>query len=349
MASLTETAYHTRRLIKFSLIGLCLLLIFKSAYGRAKEYWQEHNPPPPPKPTLGFGVLPKIPFPKQEKQTFNFKLETITGSLPSLTDQAKVYFIPKGVIEFSSLDRAKVKAAQLGFSTKPIKITESVYRWVKRNTLLSSLEMDILNGNFSITRNWQNNFFLISLNDPLPEEKALSQARSFLSRAGLLPESLKNGQPVVSYLKFTPPNLIPAVSFSEADLSRVDLFPAPLDDLPRLTVNPCCALVSFLLKDASHEEEKFLEVKYQHQEILKERFETYPLKTTAQAWSELRDRQAFIIPGKANPEETIIREVSLAYFDAQEPSHYLMPIFVFKGDSDFYAYVSAISPQWVQE
>lgn len=349
MATLTETAYYLRRLIKFGLIGVCVFLVFRAAYGRIVEYWAAAHPTPPPKPTMAFGKLPKIPFPPQEKKESVFKLETISGNLPDLPDQVKVFFIPKGEPQFATLDRAKTKAANLGFKEKPIKVSESVYRWLEQNNLFSILEMDILSGDFEITRNWQDNPAFLASNQPIIEDKAISQVRNYLSKANLLSDRLAQGQAKVSYLKFSVPSLVPAVSFSEAELTRLDFFSAPLDNLPLMPPNPNKALVSFLLRAADKEEEKFLQVQYHHQPILEQRFAAYPLKTTAQAWSELRAGNAFIIPGQANPQNIVIREIFLAYFEAETPTNYLMPIFVFQGDQNFYAYVSAISDQWLQE
>lgn len=349
MATLTETAYHTRRLVKFGLIGILCLLIFKPIYSRLKEYWREQHPPAPPPPTVAFGTLPKISFPEIEKKDYLFKLETISGGLPDLANQAKVYFIPKGQPQFSSLDQAKTKARQLGFGGKAVKISESVYQWTERNHLLSTLEMNIIDNNFEIKRNWQENLLLISLAGPMNKEKAIAEAKSFLAKAGLLTERLASGTTKASYLKFNRPNFLPALSFSEAELTRVDFFSAPLDNLPLLSVHPLKALVSFLLKDAKTTEEKFLEIEYNHQPISQERVASYPLKTTAEAWSELRNGQAFIIAGQVASEEATIRSVYLAYFEAKNPTNYLMPIFVFEGDNQFYAYVSAVSSDWIEE
>lgn len=349
MTTLTETAYHTRRLIKFGFIGLVCLLILKSAYTHFKEYWVQQHPPPPPKPTVAFGRLPKIPFPEQEKKEYVFQLETVSGGLPGLKEQAKVYFVPKGQPEFYTLERAQKKAALLGFTGKPIKISESLYRWINQDLLLSTLEMNVLDTNFDINRNWQENLFLIATSKPMGEKRAETEAKGFLSRISLLSERLINSEDKVTYLKFVPPDLVPAVSFSEADLTQVELFPAPLDDLPSMTPDPSKSVISFLLKDAGNDEEKFLQVEYHYQPVLKEKFATYPLKTASQAFSELQAGKAYIFPGQANPQKVIIRNIYLAYFETATPINYLMPIFVFQGDQNFFGYVSAVSNEWVEE
>ncbi len=349
MATLTETAYHTRRLIKFGFIGLVCFLVLRSAYNRFKESWVQQHPPPPPKPTVAFGRLPKIPFPKQEKKEYAFQLETISGGLPKLKDQAKVYFVPKGQPEFYTLERAQNKAALLGFADKPIKISDSLYRWTKQDLLLSTLEMDILDTNFVINRNWQDNLFLITTSKPMREDKAESEVKGFLSRIGLLSERLINVEAKVTYLKFVPPDLVPAVSFSEADLTQIELFPAPLDNLLSVTTDPSKSVISFLLKDAQSDEEKFLQIEYHYQPVLPEKFATYPLKTTSQAFSELQAGNAYIFEGQADPQKVIIRNIYLAYFETATPISYLMPIFVFQGDQNFLGYVSAVNNEWVEE
>jgi hypothetical protein len=42
-----------------------------------------------------------------------------------------------------------------------------------------------------------------------------------------------------------------------------------------------------------------------------------------------------------------IRNIFLAYFESEEPQNYLQPIFVFEGDKNFTAYVSAVDPEWI--
>lgn len=349
MATLTETAHHTRRLIKFGFIGIVCLLVLRSAYGRFKEYWLQRYPSPPPKPTVAFGRLPTIPFPEQEKKEYVFQLETISGGLPELRNQAKVYFVPKGQPEFYTLERAKKKAALLGFPGKTIKISDSLYHWTNQDLLLSTLEMDILDGNFVINRNWQENLFLIAASKAMRENQAETEVKGFLSRIGLLSERLINAETKVTYLRHLPPSLVPAVSFSEADLTQVELFPAPLDNLPSLTPDPSKSVISFFLKDARSDEEKFLQVEYRYQPVLAEKFATYPLKTTAQAFSELQAKEAYIFPGQADPKQVVIRNIYLAYFETATPINYLMPIFVFQGDQNFFGYVSAVSNEWVEE
>jgi len=57
--------------------------------------------------------------------------------------------------------------------------------------------------------------------------------------------------------------------------------------------------------------------------------------------------EGYIASGQ-NLERAVIRSVELAYFDDFEYQPFLQPIYVFKGDDNFLAYVSAIHPNYLE-
>ena len=48
------------------------------------------------------------------------------------------------------------------------------------------------------------------------------------------------------------------------------------------------------------------------------------------------------------PDEIIIRKIYLAYFEPATLTNYLQPVFVFEGDDNFVAYVSAVTDKYVK-
>ena len=75
----------------------------------------------------------------------------------------------------------------------------------------------------------------------------------------------------------------------------------------------------------------------------KAKFATYPLKSSSQAFEELKNSQAYIASIGQNLGGLVsIRKVYLAYYDAGFPVDFYQPIIVFEGDKNFMAYVPAV-------
>lgn len=351
MATLTQVTYWTRRLLKIGaiLLGLTFFLVILSKI--INSVWRKINPPPPPAPTVAFGKLPKLSFPENQTkgQKLTFKLETIQGGLPKLPTTGKVYFIPKTGPNLLALDRAKQMAKKLGFNTQPQQITENTYRWVTETTPSTTLDIDINTGNFRLFYDYENDQEILTSKNLPTNQQAAQEAKNFLALNGLLSDDLATGSAEFVYLKFTPPNLTPAISLSEADFVRVNLFRADLDNLKILPPNPKNSLVSFLFSGSKAMGKRIIEVRYTYYPIERETFATYPLKSVQTAWQELQGGSGYIANlGENEKGEIIIRKVSLAYFDSDKPQHYLQPIFVFEGDRNFIGYTPAIDPKWME-
>lgn len=350
MASLTETAYYTRRIIKFGAIGVLVFIILKGAASAGFRYWRQRHPEPPPAPTVSFGKLPAIQFPQSKFNSadLTYRLETVAGGLPNLGDQIKVYFIPLQSPGLLNLERANNLAKRMGFFSEPEKISDRLHRWQKQKILNSVLTIDIIHGSFKIEKNWRDYQELFQEKMLPAKGQAMAEARDFLSQYSLLSTDLEIGEAQVDYLRFISPNLVPAVSLSEADLVQIYLFRPSLDSLPLLPPDPKQALVSLLISGSRDQEKRILEVNYAYFPIIRETTATYPLKNTAQAWEELKSGQAFIAVSSGSAKEITIRKAYLAYFENSLPQNYLQPIYVFEGSDDFVAYVSAISPEWTE-
>lgn len=350
MATLTETAYYTRKIINFSALGLIILILTKSIFSAGIKFWRTRRPPKTPPPAAAFGKLPQIEFPESKlaEKELVYRLETTTGGTPNLGDRAKVYFMPVKKSSLLALERAKTLARKMGFYAEPQKISDTVYQWRRDEPLVATLEMDIINSHFTIKKNWRENQSLL-MEKVLPiKEQAITEAKSFLQAAGLLTEELNMGEGKIAYLRFVPPNLVPAISLSEADLVRVNLYRKNLDDLPFLPANPKTSLVSLLFSGSRKREMRILEVNYTHFPLDRETFSDYPLKSSAQAWEELKAGQGFIANLGVVEKEVVIRNISLAYYESNTPQNYLQPIYVFKGDIDFVAYVPAIRSDYLE-
>ncbi|MFC1727350.1 hypothetical protein ACFL0Y_02395 [Patescibacteria group bacterium] len=349
MTNLTQAAYYTKRILTAAIMVLVGIIVLRSSLTITQAIWNKFRPEPPPEPTVAFGKLPKIEFPEQKIPDLNFKLETIEGALPLFEELGKVYFIPQKNISLLSLERAKDKALSLGFRNDPESINNISYRWTKNTEPKTILEMNINTGSFYLHHFYEESPIFLAGRKLISDDQAILIARNWFSAGDSFDKELNKGHGEVIRYQFAPPNLLPANSISETDFIRVNLFREDLDDLKILPPNPKESLISILISATQGTKEKVLEVKYNFYPIDRETQSTYPLKLVSQAWEELQNNQAYIAHlGKNQDGNVVIRKVTLAYYDSGTSINFLQPIYVFEGDRDFFAYVSAISDAWLQ-
>jgi len=351
MANLTQTAYWTRRILKYGAISIVAIIILRITFNIIGSIWRTVNPPAPPPPTVLFGKLPKITFPQNDSVNIKptYRLETIQGTLPKITNIAKVFFIPNEGPNLLGLEKATKQALKLGFQLEPQQVNERIYRWDNGLTPSTTLDIDINNNSFHQLYDYANDQEAIASKDLPTNQQGAQEAKTFLSGNGFLAADLATGSADFVYLKYLPPNLLPVTSLSEANFMRVNLFRADLDGLKILPPNPKNSLVSILFSGIKTMGRRIIEVNYNYYPIDRETFSTYPLKSVQTAWEEFQKNQGFIANlGENNKNEIIIRKVSLTYYDADKPQHFLQPIYVFEGDRNFIGFLQAIDSKWTE-
>lgn len=349
MATLTETAIGVRKLIKLSLLGLAAFLVLRLGLFMYNTYLKVVRPSPAPPPTVAFGKLPKMAFPEKLHPELTLRLETPTGGTPNLGDRAAVILMPQSRPSFTALDEGKMIAGKLSFRNEPSEITERRYKWESSEFLPSTLEMDIVNGSFTLKRNWQADPTILS-NKQLPgKEQTEIETKGWLRQINLGDESLDQGRIEVSYLTFQSGQYVKAVSLSEADFVQADLFRPDINDLAVLTEDPSKGVVRLIYSGSGEAEKRVVQAEYNYFPVNTSETATYPIKTASQAWRELQTHQGYIAAIGNNPENVIaVRRIYLAYFDGTTPQGFLMPIIVFEGDNGFFGYVEAITEQWLE-
>ena len=307
-------------------------------------------PPAPPPPTVKFGKLTKIPFPtKATTPKFTYTLETPEGGLPTnIPNQAKVYFMPKISANLLALDAAKEKAKSLNFTSDAQQVSDIIYKFGNPN-VPSMLEMNIITGTFSISYDLTSDRSPISSRPPVAEVAA-SEFRSALSSANVLPDDL-SGPTTHNFLKLSGGNLITALSLSESDVVKINLFRKNYDNLPSMTGDPNEANVWALIGGSTSRDQQIIAAEYHYHPVDESQFSTYPIKTPTQAFTELQSGQPFIADAGLNKDggNLKIRRIYLAYFDPEQESDFYQPIYVFEGDNGFTAYIPAITPDYYGE
>lgn len=347
MANLTQTAYITRLSIKLGVVALIAYVVVTNSWTYIRKVLFPPPPPKPPPATTAFGKIPSIKFSQDSTlPKLSYTLETITGSLPTLDDMGKVYTVIKSSADLLSQDRMRDIAKSAGFSEAPTNITDRLYRYTNNTSVF---EIDVITNDFSMKYNDYMNDSSILAERKLPtSDQAISEAKNFLGRIGLLPVEIQNGKGNVYYYRFTVSGMVPAISTSEADFMRISLLKEEIDKLRVLPEKPINGPVTFLFSGARDPNKRILEINYKINKIDRETFATYPLKPLATAWEELSTGKGYVADLGDNPNGniTIRNNIYLAYYDPNTPQDFIQPIYVFEGDRGFLGYVSALDPKW---
>lgn len=341
--TLTQTASLLRKLINISVVMIVVLMVGRVFFTSLIAYIKSLNPPKAAPPTVGFKQLPKLVFPNQTELPKSYKLETIGGKLPAFGDRAKVFFMPTAQPSLTAVEKAKKRAASLGYVFEHEEIDSRTYRWTLTTPLLSTLQMDILTGTFDITTNWTSHPELLSQQQTINSTTLINKVKSVLSQSGGLSADIAAGPAKTKLVKAIGGKLLEADSLSDADFLQVDLFRKLIDDkYSSVTVRgkegPVHALVApdgtVLALDA-----KVYPVEY---EIV----ETYPIISSETAWKILSSGSGYVAQ-KGTQDTAIVRSVSLAYLEPDTEIPYYRPVYVFEDDKGFVGLVDAIDPTWI--
>lgn len=353
-ANLTTLAVTTRKIVRYSIYFLIFFAIARIIFGIGISVYRRLVPPKEEPPTVGFSKLTKIPFPDNDTAlpALEFKIETSTGELPTFPDRMSVYFMPQPSSNLFSADLAKQKATALGFTSEPQELSTTLYRF-PHPSLPSNLEINIVTGNFSISYNLASDPSPLTDLPPAPEV-AKSTVKNILTAALSYTTDL-DGPVTHEFLKVEGQNLVSALSLSEANLIKINLFRKALDEkgeYPNVTAKPSQSNVWFILSGAKDfdKAKQMIAAEYRFFPIDKEKKETYPIKSSSQSLEDLKNGKAYIASLGLNPDGKItIRKIYLAYYDPGVSAQFLEPVVVFEGDRGFVAYTPAVTEDYYSE
>ncbi|MBI3559882.1 hypothetical protein HY087_02035 [Candidatus Gottesmanbacteria bacterium] len=352
MATLTETAYYTRRTINWAILAVILYIILRITWGIFVVVWLYFFPPKPTPPNFRFGKLTAIKFPEpiaSPSGQVTFRLETIEGTVPAASEAATVYFMPKPAANLLAITKTQEFAKRLGLNPKPIEETKAIYRFEDDTTALRRLRYDIVSNNFILRYGFDQDTGLFTERSLPSVDAAIAEAKSMMQTFTLYGQDLTKGTNKVSFLKLVGDTLVPTTSLSQADAVRVDFFRQNVGGLKLFTPYPDEGQVVFIFSGSKNSKKKVLQFAYTLWPIDYETSGTYALKTSAVAWEELKSGRGYIARYPTNAATNIvIRQVYLGYYDSFDPQMYLQPVFVFEGDNGFLAYVPAIVPEWTE-
>lgn len=347
MATLHKATEFTKKILKWSaiaVVSLIVLLVILRVGTQIKEYF---FPTPLPPPTVKFGKLPLIKFPDNAiNKTFTYRLNTLSGQLPTLPTQTNVYKIVKPQPSLLALQKAQEKVAKVGFNLPPIRIQDTLYQWANQDTPSKKLLLDIASLNFSLSSNFVSDQDVLSARNLPDENGAIEKAKNFFQNIDF-PQDIDNEKIKTTLLSIGGQELVPATSFSKAQILRVDFFQKDVANLPIYYPKPKNSIMYALIAAGSFEPQ-IVEAKFFHHNI-SEISATYPIKTAEEAFLELKNKKAYIASYFGSEANIAIKNISLGYYLSDEEQNYLMPIIVFEGNNGFFAYVAALKDEWVEK
>lgn len=339
MAHLAEIASEFRiglKLLAASLIVVTILFIFFKGGEIAKNLF---FPTPPPPPEQKFGKLPPVTFPVQNPQNFEYKINTLTGRLPSFPDRMKVYKVKKKEPSLVALKSARDKLQPIGYTENESKVSEEEYQWT--NSSGQTIRMNILTGNFKIFSNFLSEPPELISGNVTRKEGVYDSTSKLLENLGIETEDLDQDTSTLTYLKVENGTLVKAQSRNVANLARIDLFQKNLDTYKIYYPGLSESLMYFIIK-ASSFLPNVADASFAHFIADSANSSTYPIKTAEAAFEDLKSGDALVFMDNKDAKLIDITDVSLGYYIADVNQQYFLPIVVFKG-KEFTAYVQAVS------
>lgn len=344
MTSLHQVVEGTKKFLAISagaIIGLILIAVLVNIGNSLKETF---FPTPPPPPTVSFGKLPSITFPQNATAAaeFTYTLNTNSGTLPTFGDRATVYKLQQQQPTLLILPKLQTIATQVGFTDNPTTPSETTYQWTAATPFPMKLTINSLSLDFHMTADYIHNSNVIAATAIPTQSNAVQIATNYFSNAGIFPTDIDQTKTQTTLFSVTNGTLTPASSFSQAQIVRVDFYQQNVNNLPIYYPHPMNSPMYAIIASGANQAQ-IVEAEMVHKTILSDFNGTYPLKTTAQAFDDLKNGNAYIASYSGTGQTITIQNVFLAYYLGEDPEQYLMPIIVFQGNDNFYAYVSAIT------
>ncbi len=337
--SLVEVTKDTRIFLKVAavvgVLGVIGFFLFKGGQFVKNVYF----PDPPAPAEAKFGILPSIGFPLENNEGFEYRIETVTGFLPTFPTTLPIYKLKKSEPTITALPDAKVKAAAIGYTDGEQALSTSEYKW-NNPSLDTSLFYEIYNLNFSVTTTFANSASFLPMGG-FSKSDLMSVATAFISSLGGNIDDINTEKTTVSYYIPSSSGMVPTTDTDTAPLARLELFQKNVNDLPIYYPSETGSTLYFTLA-LLERDPNVVEASYHHFTPNLSEGSTYYIKTAQEAYDELMSGKGYIVKPTEN-KSIGITEVLLGYYlnntDTQE---YLLPIVVFKGLDNFEAYVPAV-------
>lgn len=303
------------------------------------------SPTPLAGPTVSFRKLPPIFFSQGIEKNFTYKLDTISGSLPVFSDRSKVYVMNKIEPDILAVDKASAKVESLGFNLKPEQLSDTLYRWTNENPPFQSLILNVNMAEFSISSAFLTDPNVLSANNLPTQEGAITVAKGFLQTLDLYPIDVDENKIQTRISKIDNGLITEASSFSNAKLITVYFSEKDKDSMPIVYPKGVTTSMNITIAGGPFQPQ-VIDARFFYQKI-SDKYGTYPIKTSDQAFEELKKGKAYIASYEDTNLNIVIKKVYLGFYVEGRSQDFLEPVIVFEGNGNFRAYVSAVTDEWI--
>jgi hypothetical protein len=345
MPTLHDTTVLTKKIFTWGGIGIAaiILLVFLIRGGAA--LFSILFPKAPPPPTTVYGKMSPVPFPESQfSEKYTYSIDTVSGKLPVFPDRAKVFETITPVPRLLDLRDSRILVNKTQYAAGETSITDTVYSWRYNSNFNKKITYNIVSKDFTIDSNYLTDPLLVDTIGTPTAETAIKSVTQFLETLELYPLEFDEEKTTTQYLYIQNAQTYPATSISSAQVTRVDLYHKDLNELPVMYPNPPFSSTYFIVKSPSEIVQAQL-----HFQTLEESQATYPIKSAEQAFEELKSGKGHIAAYYGEGTEIVLKDSYLAYFMSDVKQQFIQPIIVFEGKNGFYAYVTAISEEWVEQ
>ena len=351
MFTLSDASTDTKKILTALgiIIGSALTLFFLI---RIVLFVKEmFYPTPLPNPTVSFGKLQPQVFPiNVTDKILNYSINTLTGGLPQSPNQAKVYVMQTIQPDLLAVNKFEQKATAIDFTPGYTTVSDKVFEWKsskRYGEIDKRIRTNIVNGSFTITSDYINDKDVLSSKNLPTQTKATSRAQEMLQNMLMIPDDIDLSKNKTNLFFIYKGSLFTASSLSNAQIIEVNFYQKDINKLPIYYEKPFSSNISILIAGGSWREQ-IVGTNYMHQAV-SDQSSTYPIKSSGQAFEDLKKGNAYIASYFGNSANINISDVFLAYYIGTNPQDFLMPIYVFKGDDGFTAYVPTITDEWINK
>ncbi|MDP4011716.1 MAG: hypothetical protein Q8P72_05845 [Candidatus Roizmanbacteria bacterium] len=352
--TLTEVNYYTKRFAPVIVIVLLVLLILffgvklLFTYLSSKTVTTTTSAPVKYETTFD-KIKPPIILNAKKPEAFKFELDTLDGTpnVEEATSAAEVYFIPQKTASFGFLSKIYLMAKAAGFNTDTtqhrLDDKKAIFDDGKRK-----LEIDIRSFNYTYSYTITRDDNINPASPLTAESPQYSEASTFLSQMDRYPTELAQGENNIVYMRLNPETseIVPLQSPENANIVEVDFFLPDVNGVPVVssTYYNSQHYVMYLLGGT---EKKVIKAQVMFFDRSTDQVGSYPLRTAQEAWEDLKKGKGYIVSSQSPEIGIKIQKVFLAYYDPEVYQEYLQPVYVFLGNNEFVAYVTAVSDEFL--
>ncbi len=362
--SMTNFLEYARTGLVFVGVGLVMVTIFQVFLTSLRSINNGTTVDDSIRPDYKFGAVPAIQFPYQPASSKPATYKTNLGRWPSFGEptfagmkMVNVYKLQNAGFSLSADQKARQIARKLDFRSQPQILSERTYLYNNPGPpLQETLQIDLKTMFVQFSTNYLSSSNIFATldaygNRQIPQRtSAIKAAKDFLALAELLPDDISDQGSSVDYVTAIGNSLQPVNSALEADYARVNLARQGLPgtrDGESTTYNffgpdGFGSIQAVVGRDGTGMD-SVVDLTYNYYAMDLNDAGTYLIRPVSQAWEALQAGEGYVINPRGLQSATIT-SVELGYYESHEEQDFLLPIYVFRGESDFVAYVMALYP-----